>query len=52
MNKFDFRKPVVVQWKQAYYLGDLVRRTNHGKSYLVRLANGLLRQVKPERIFQ
>jgi len=50
--EFDFRRPVWVRWKNSIQFGRLVRQTNHGKSYLVRLANGLLRQVKPERIFQ
>jgi len=48
----DFSKPVWVRWKQAYYIGTLVRRTNHGKSFLVKLANGLLVQVKAARLFQ
>ena len=49
---FDFSKPVRVRWKQSFHLGQLVRQTNDGKSYLVKLANGLLRQFKAERILQ
>jgi hypothetical protein len=50
--EFDFSKPVLVLWKTYRYLGQLVKRTNQGKSYVVKLDNGLVRQVKAERIVQ
>jgi hypothetical protein len=50
--EFDFGKPVLVLFKSCYYCGRLVKRTNHGKSYVVHLDNGLVRQVKAERIIQ
>gem|GEM_PF-3304020 len=49
---FDIQKAVLVHWKQYYLFGNIIRSTNHGKAYLVRLANGLLVQVKAERIIQ
>ena len=49
---FDLQKAVLVHWKQCYLVGNIIRPTNHGKAYLVRLANGLLVQVKAERIIQ
>lgn len=50
--EFDFSRPVMVLWKTYYHSGRLVKRTNRGKSYVVQLDNGLVRQVKAERIIQ
>jgi len=50
--EFDFDRPVMVWWKSYYHTGRLVKRTNQGKSYVIRLDNGLIRQVKAERIVQ